>query len=224
MFSKKTIQFLKELAKNNNRDWFAQNKERYETLVREPALSYIEAMAQPMAKVSPHVVVSAKKSGGSMMRVYRDTRFGHDKTPYKTNVGIQFRHARGKDVHAPGFYLHIEPKEVFLGAGIWKPESSTLAAVRALMDDDPARWKRLVRKVCKDTGFEFAGDSLKRPPKGYPAEHPLVDDLKRKDFMVIRSLPVSDIYKPEFVKQTAQAFKQAAPLVSFICEADDLDF
>jgi len=224
MFSRKTIQFLKELNDNNNRDWFAANKDRYESLVREPALAYIEAMAQPMAKVSPQVVVSAKKTGGSLMRVYRDTRFGHDKTPYKTNIGIQFRHARGKDVHAPGFYLHIEPNEVFMGAGIWKPESSTLGAVRALMDDDPARWKKLVRKVCQADGFALAGDSLMRPPKGYSADHPLVDDLKRKDFLVSQSLPVGAIYKPDFVATTAREFKRAAAFVGYICEADDLDF
>ena len=118
MFSKKTIKFLRELKKNNNREWFEKNKDRYEEEVRSPALGYIEAMGQPLYKISPHFIASAKKSGGSMMRPYRDIRFSSDKTPYKTNVGIQFRHAAGKDVHAPGFYLHIEPGEFFLAAGM----------------------------------------------------------------------------------------------------------
>ncbi len=224
MFTRKTFNFLKELAANNNRDWFNANKERYETDVRTPALDYIEAMAQPIAKVSPHFVVSAKKTGGSMMRVYRDTRFGKDKTPYKTNIGIQFRHVRGKDVHAPGFYLHIEPGACFIGAGIWKPESSTLNAVRSLIDENPKEWSTLLKKVCVKGQFELSGDSLKRPPKGFAAEHPMIEHLKRRDFVGIRNLPVSAVGKSTFVKDSAQLFKTVAPLVSFICEADDLDF
>ena len=224
MFKRKTFDFLKQLAGNNNRDWFNANKERYESDVRAPALEYIEAMALPMSRLSPHIVVSARKSGGSMMRVYRDTRFGKDKTPYKTNIGIQFRHARGKDVHAPGFYLHIEPGACFIAAGIWKPESSTLNAVRRQIDENPKEWKSLTDKVCKKGLFQLQGDSLKRPPKGYPAEHPLIADLKRKDFIGIRKLPVSAVGKSTFVKDSAQLFKTVVPLVSFICEADDLEF
>ena len=126
MFKTSTIKFLRELEKNNNRDWFEANKHRYESDVREPALAYIEAMAPRLAKISPHFIASPKKVGGSLMRVYRDVRFSKDKTPYKTNIGIQFRHSAGKDVHAPGFYMHIEPSQVFIAAGIWRPDSEML--------------------------------------------------------------------------------------------------
>jgi len=196
MFSRKTVRFLDE--------------------VRQPALDYITAMADELQRISPHFVASPKKVGGSLMRVYRDTRFSKDKTPYKTNIGIQFRHSRGKDVHAPGFYLHIEPKQVFLGAGIWRPETKTLTAVRTLIDEHPKEWKSLKKKLLDKHGFDLGGDSLKRPPKGFDKEHPLIEDLKRKDFIATCDLPLSSIYADDFVKNTATRFKQASTLVGFI--------
>jgi len=224
MFNRKTIAFLKALSQNNNKIWFDQNRQRYEDEVRTPALNYIESMDQHIAKISPHFVVSAKKVGGSMMRVHKDIRFSKDKTPYKTNIGIQFRHARGKDVHAPGFYLHIEPGDAFLAAGIWRPESSTLKNVRTLMDEYPKEWTKLTKKLIGKDEFKFGGESLKRPPKGFQAEHPLIDDLKRKDLIAVKNLKISTVYAKDFDKQTARLFKAVAPLVKFICDADDLPF
>ena len=224
MFTRKTLSFLKDLAANNNRPWFDKHKQDYEDCVRTPALAYIEAMAQPLAKISPHFIASPKKSGGSLMRVYRDTRFGKDKTPYKTNIGIQFRHARGKDVHAPGFYLHIEPGEAFIAAGIWRPESSTLRAVRTLIDENSKEWNSLCNRVCVRGKFELSGESLKRPPRGFQDDHPDITDLKRKDFIGVQALSMSAITKKSVVSDTAALFKTVAPLVAFICEADDLEF
>lgn len=224
MFNRKTIAFLKELSQNNNKDWFNENRQRYEDEVRTPAFNYIEAMDHHIASISPHFTVSAKKVGGSLMRVHKDIRFSKDKTPYKTNIGINFRHARGKDVHAPGFYLHIEPGDVFLGAGIWRPESSTLKNVRTLIDEYPKEWKKLSSKITAKDEFEFGGESLKRPPRGFQEEHPLIDVLKRKDFIAIHQMKASSVYAKDFEKQTARLFKKAAPLIKFICEADDLAF
>ena len=224
MFRRKTLTFLKALEQNNNRDWFAQNKQRYEDEVRVPAFEYIESMGQHLAKISPHFVVSTKKVGGSLMRVHKDIRFSKDKIPYKTNIGIQFRHARGKDVHAPGFYLHIEPKEVFIGAGIWRPDSSTLKNVRTLIDEYPQEWKKLSKKMTGKDGFEFGGASLKNPPRGFDKTHPLIEDLKRKDFIAVQNLKVSSVHEKDFQKHTAKLFKAASPLVKFICDANDLAF
>jgi len=224
MFSRKTLKFLKALEQNNNREWFTDNKQRYEDEVRTPALDYIESMSQHMARISPHFIVSAKKVGGSLMRVHRDVRFSKDKTPYKTNIGIHFKHARGKDVHAPGFYLHIEPGDVFIGAGIWRPESGTLKNVRTLIDEYPSEWIKISKKVTGKGGFLFGGDSLKRPPSGFAKDHPLIDDLKRKDFIAVQNLRVSDVYAKDFNKSTAKLFKTASPFVKFICDADDLPF
>ena len=224
MFSKKTITFLKELEKNNNRDWFNTNKYRYEDDVRAPALQFIESMSPALQRVSPYFNATPKKVGGSLMRVYRDTRFGTDKTPYKTNIGIHFRHIRAKDVHAPGFYVHIEPNEVFFGAGIWRPESSSLKGIRTLIDEHPKEWLSIKKKLITRTDFALEGDSLKRAPKGFDPEHALIDDLKRKDFIAVHPLGVKTITEADFPKQIAKLMKASAPLMQFLCTADDLMF
>ena len=140
MFDKATFAFLDELAANNERAWFEANKPRYEALVREPALEFIAAMGPQLAKFAPHFRAEPRKAGGSLMRVFRDTRFSRDKTPYKTNIGIQFRHELGKDIHAPGFYLHIATDECFFGAGSWHPEADLLGRIRDHIARDPERW------------------------------------------------------------------------------------
>ena len=126
-FDASTLKFLRELRANNDRDWFNANKPRYEEHVLDPALRFIDAMYDPLADVAPRFTAIPKRSGGSLMRVYRDTRFSRDKTPYKTNIGIQFRHEFGRDVHAPGYYIHIEPDNAFIGAGMWRPAADPLA-------------------------------------------------------------------------------------------------
>jgi len=224
MFPKKTITYLKQLGLNNNREWFTENKQRYEDEVRTPALDFIESMAPAIHKVSPHIQANPKKVGGSLMRVHRDSRFGKDKTPYKTNIGIHFRHVRARDVHAPGYYVHIEAKEVFFGAGIWQPDSATLMAVRTMIVEHPKEWSAMKKKVIGKDKLELAGSSLKRAPKGFDPEHPLIDDLRRKDFVATCNLPVKSIHDADFNKTVAKLVKQSAPLMAFICEANDLLF
>ena len=225
MFSKDTIQFLVELAENNNREWFDRNRQRYEDEVREPAFEYIRSMQVPLAQISTKFTAIPKKTGGSLMRVFKDVRFSKDKTPYKTNIGIQFRHVAGKDVHAPGFYVHIEPNEMFLAAGIWSPDNPTLKKVRTLMDEYPDEWKGITKPLInKRTGFEFHGESLKRPPQGFSADHELIEDLKRKHFIAVKPLTQKDVLGKGATNRTAALFEKTAPLVKFICEANDLEF
>ena len=223
-FPLESLAFLDQLSVNNNRDWFNANKQRYEDLIREPSLEFIEAMAAPLQKISPHFRAVAKKTGGSLMRVYRDTRFAKDKTPYKTNVGIHFRHEAGCDVHAPGFYLHIDTNEVFVGAGVWHPDSAALGKIREAIDNDPATWKRASRGKAFRSKYELAGDSLKRPPRGYDADHPLIDDLKRKDHIAMCRLDHDDLFEPTVVKHVAATFRSAKTYVRFLCEAIDVPF
>lgn len=218
------LHFLEELSRNNNREWFTKNKERYEEAVRTPALGFISAMAQPLKKVSPHFDAVPKKVGGSLMRVHRDVRFSNDKTPYKTNVGVHFRHEAGKDVHAPGFYLHVALDECFLGAGLWRPDSPSLGAIRERIVEEPARWKRASRgKRLRDT-WDLSGDSLKRPPRGYDADHALIEDLKRKDHIAMAPLTHDDLMAPDVVDRVAEAFKKSKPYVGFLCEAVGVPF
>ena len=225
MFTAQTFKFLKELERNNTREWFALNKSRYEDVVRTPAFDYIESIATPLAKISPHFIASAKKTGGSLMRVHRDIRFSKDKTPYKTNIGIHFRHSAGRDVHAPGFYLHIEPGECFLAAGIYSPDNPTLSKVRTLIDEYPNEWISIRDKLVNNqSGFAWHGDSLKRPPRGYDASHPLLDDLKRKHFIAVKPLSQKAITTKTLVKDSTRLFATTAALLGFICDACDLPF
>mgnify|MGYP001458295661 CR=1 FL=1 len=153
------------------------------------------------------------------MRVHRDVRFSQDKRPYKTNVGIHFRHELGKDVHAPGFYLHIGLDEVFLGAGIWHPDSFSLKKIRQAIHQDPAAWKKAKGSQAFRHSFELAGDSLIRAPQGYPAEHPQIEDLKRKDHLGLCRLEPDALFEPSLVKEAAAVFRAARPYVAFLCQA-----
>ena len=223
-FGPELFRFLEDLERNNDREWFKDNKERYESDVKEPVLAFIMDFAAPLRKISPHFVADPRPNGGSLFRIYRDTRFSKDKTPYKTHAAAQFRHERAKDVHSPGFYLHLGLDGVFLGTGIWRPDTRTLGALRDAIVDDPAAWKRIVRgKKFRETQ-RLTGESLKRPPRGYDAEHPLVEDLKRKDFISVRDLTRKEACSPGFVDTVASGFRAASPLVRFLTDALDLEF
>ncbi|MEM7166971.1 MAG: DUF2461 domain-containing protein [Planctomycetota bacterium] len=223
--TKKTVVFLKELQANNNRDWFQENKKRFEADAQGPMLQFLTELAVPMQKVSKHIVVDPKKSGGSMMRIYRDTRFSKNKDPYNTHLSAQFRHAIGKDVQAPGFFLRIAPDAVTLGCGIWQPDTAALTKIRDAIDKKQAAWKKVVADAAfKKTFGELAGESLKRPPRGYDAEHPLVTDLKRKDFVGFTTLKPGVITKDTFLGDVIDSYKAGKPLMKFICAALDLAY
>lgn len=223
-FGKCLFEFLMDLEENNDRTWFEEHRETYEAAVREPALQFIRAMQPRLKRISAHFVANDKKVGGSLMRVHRDVRFSKNKQPYKTNVGIQFRHELGKDVHAPGFYVHLHPDESFLGVGIWHPDSQALQAIRQRIDEEPTAWKR----ARDDRGFQaqyrLAGDSLKRPPRGYEQDHPLIEDLKRKDFIAVKNLSRRDVLAGSFLENVTNDFRAAKPLMRFLCKALKIPF
>jgi uncharacterized protein (TIGR02453 family) len=218
-FPKDSIKFLKQLSKNNNREWFAEHKSRYEEVVLGPALELVADMEKPLRKISPHFLAVPKRSGGSLMRIYRDTRFSKDKTPYKTNLGVHFRHEAGKDVHAPGFYFHIDTKSIFVGAGVWHPDNPTLNQIRGLIDDDPKRWKRVINGNAFKETYELHGESLKRPPRGYEPDHPLIVDLRRKDHIGLSPLTEKDLFDRTLIDKLVKDFKTALPYVRFLCDA-----
>lgn len=219
MFSQATLSFLDELAANNNREWFGANQARYESLVREPALAFIAAMAPELASFAPHFRAEARKIGGSLMRVQRDTRFARDKRPYKTNIGIHFRHQLGKDVHAPGFYVHIASDGCFLGAGCWHPEPDALARIRTHIAEHPERWFAARDERQFAAHWALAGECLSRPPRGYATDHPAIDDLKRKDFIALAPLAIAEATDQALLPLAARRFAEAAPLISFLCAA-----
>lgn len=223
MFSQATFDFLAALEAHNERDWFKANQQTYEDQVRSPALKLIEAAAPGIAALSPRLTAVARKVGGSLMRPQRDTRFGHDKRPYKTNVGIQFRHFQGKDVHAPGLYLHIANDGCFVGAGIWHPEPKTLNAIRSCIDENPAAYQKAL-KTLTDGGFAMDGDSLSRPPRGFDKGHPLIDELKRKDFIAVKPLTNEEILRPDFASRLTAGFEHCQQLMRYLCFALELDY
>jgi uncharacterized protein (TIGR02453 family) len=212
-FSPDALEFLRQLKRRNNREWFNSNKERYQQSVVVPALRFISDFATPLAKLSGHFVADARPSRGSLFRIYRDTRFSADKKPYKTHVGIHFSHESGKDAHAPVFYLHLEPDNCFAAAGVWHPDNRALTKIRAAIVASPEQWKKAVRKL------QLEGESLSRPPKGFPCDHPLIGDLKRKDY--VSSVPLSEdqICSVRLMRDFTAACKSMSPLVEFTTKA-----
>lgn len=223
-FYPETVRFLEKLATNNNRDWFKEHKSRYEEDVLDVALRFIQSMQDPLADIAPHFVASPTRVGGSLMRVYRDTRFSKNKTPYKTNIGIQFRHEQARDVHAPGYYVHIAPDQVFVGVGMWRPDSDSLRGIRQRIAARPAEWKRVKNARAFKRQFDLGGESLLRPPRGFDKDHECIDDIKRKSFIAVRELTVEDCLKPQFQRTVESSFKTAESFMRFLCKAVGVRF
>jgi uncharacterized protein (TIGR02453 family) len=217
-FTPDLFEFLRQLKRHNNREWFAKNKSRYQTAVVDPALLFIGSFAPELARISSQFVADPRPTRGSLFRIYRDTRFSHDKLPYKTHVGIHFSHRAGKNAHAPVFYLHLQPGQSFAAAGVWHPDNPSLARIRSAIVREPERWAKVRRK------FELEGDSLARPPRGYDPQHPFIEDIKRKDFLTSVDLTETQICGPKFLREFSAACRNMAPLAEFTTQALGLKF
>ena len=218
-FTPELLAFLKQLRRRNNREWFQANKPRYEALVRDPCLRFIAALDGRLQEISPWLVADPHPTRGSLFRIYRDTRFSADKRPYKTHVGMSFPHRGTKQkVHLPGFYLHLEPEGCFAAAGCWHPDNPTLIQIRSAIVARPEGWKKAVR------GLELEGDALSRPPRGYPCDHPLVEDLKRKDFLASVEFTDRQVCSPRFMADFMSACRKLSPLVGFLAQALGLPY
>lgn len=225
-FSPATLEFLNRLGQNNNRAWFQKHKATFEAQVITPALDFIEAMAAPLARISPRFLCIPKRVGGSLFRIYRDTRFAHDKRPYKTNIGIHFRHEANRDVHAPGYYFHIGIDECFLGCGMWHPERPALNKIRTTIVDQPNQWKKVKRSVERAEYFEFYGEQLKRLPPDItvPPSHPWPEDLKRRDFIVLRAFDEGALYERDLIDFVTGTYAAATPFMKFLCKTQGVAF
>ena len=223
-FEPRTLRFLEELKANNNREWFKEHKSRYEDDVLDVALRFIMSMQEPLEGLAPRFTAVPTRVGGSLMRVYRDTRFSKNKLPYKTNIGIQFRHEQAKDVHSPGYYVHIEPDEVFLGAGMWRPDSDSLRGIRERIAAKPQEWQRALSDRSFSRHFSLGGEKLTRPPRGFDKGHACIADIKRKSFIAVRTLDVGDCLNPQFQKTVETSFKSAEPFMRFLCKSVGVRF
>ncbi len=223
-FTAETFAFLSGLAANNERSWFEAHRHEYEAAVRGPALDFIADMGRELERFAPHFVALPRGVGGSLMRIHRDVRFSRDKSPYKTNIGIQFRHELGRDVHAPGYYVHVEPGGCFLGVGLWRPDAGALGRIREYMAAQGGAWL----KARDDTGFresfDLDGERLANVPRGFSRDHPLADDLKWKDFVGFSPLSDADVLSRAFLRRVAERFDRATPYMRFLCRALDLAF
>lgn len=223
-FSQASFRFLKDLTAHNDRSWFATHKDRYEAHVREPFLRLIADLAAPLATISPHLRADARKQGGSLFRLHRDTRFANDKTPYKTWAGARLFHERSRDIEAPSYYIHLQPGDCFAGGGVWHPQPATLKRIRDFLVDNPEAWKRATRSRSFAARYRFWGESLTRPPRGYPADHPLIDDLKRKNHAAGCAMDDALMCSAELRPVLVEHFRRLAPLLDYLCAALDLSF
>ena len=223
-FTHELFEFLLELRANNNREWFGENKGRYERHLKEPLLAFIEDFEPYLHSISEHFVADTRANGGSMFRIYRDMRFSKDKTPYKTQAAVQFRHEAGKSVHAPGFYLHLAPGEVFAGVGLWRPDTAALGRIRERIVADQAGWEAAVTDPGFAEEFDLEGDSLKRPPKGFDPDHPRIEDLKRKDHVATCTFDEDEVTQSGFIDDFADACRTASPYMEFLTHAVGLPY
>ncbi|HEX9776229.1 MAG TPA: DUF2461 domain-containing protein [Actinomycetota bacterium] len=212
-FDKGLFSFLSELAEHNNREWFAANKDRFEADVKEPFLDFIAEAGPQLHKVSPMIVADPRPAGGSLFRIYRDVRFSKDKSPYKTHAGAHFQ-VGGKGVHGPGYYLHLQPGECFLAGGMWMPEAKTLQTIREHIAEKPAEWKK-----ARGARLDHGEDALKRAPRGFDPEHPMIEDIKRRSFTASRRLTQKQVLAPDFMKTFIAGCKEIVPLMRFLSDA-----
>jgi uncharacterized protein (TIGR02453 family) len=218
-FPKEMIPFFKKLKRNNNREWFASHKAEFEDVVKFPMQCFIASIAPLFAEFAPEVEADPKRS---IFRIYRDTRFSADKTPYKTHAAAHFV-LRGmpKGLVGSGYYFHIEPGEVFLGAGIYIPDGEQIKKIRAALASRSEEFLSIIndKKFVKRFG-PLTGERLQRVPTGYAPDHPMAEYLKLKQFFVGVTLTDDTvIQKPKFLKDAAKIFSEATPFVRFFNEA-----
>lgn len=214
IFSQDLFHFLAELKENNERAWFEAQKKRYESKVKEPFLEFIEAFAPRLQAISPHFLADRK----SFFRIHRDVRFSRDKSPYKTHAAAQFRHEDARDIHAPGFYLHLEPGEVFVGAGLYHPEPAAAAKVREAIARGPRQWTEAIAPL------ELGGEKLKRPPQGFAADHPLIEDLKRKDFIATRTFTQKQACQSDFLERFSRFCQDSSRFMELLTRSLGLPY
>lgn len=220
MIQKNTIDFLKSLKKNNNKPWFDANKKTYE----EARASFTEAITgviSILAKIDPDLAHLTVKE--CLFRINRDVRFSKDKRPYKHNMSAYFNKA-GKKGTGAGYYIHVEPGQSFVAAGIWMPAPEDLARIRQEIDYNFPDWKKILSATAFKKNFEKGMDTeniLVRPPKGYGEDNPAIEFLKLKSFVVSKPFTDAEIMSNEFAAALAKTFNSVKPLVSFLNRALD---
>ncbi len=214
-FPKEGVDFLRRLKKNNTREWFAGHKSEYENFVKYPMQCLIAALREPVAKFAPELDINPKRS---IFRIYRDTRFSNDKTPYKTHSAAVF-HIKGHWEASAGFYIHIEPGQIYAGGGIYMPSSEQLKKIRLAIANKPKEFLAIVEsRSFKKTFNSIEGEKLQRAPLGYPIDHPMIEWLKHKQFYTGVEWNEEECYSPKFIPKVAKLYQELYPFIRFLNE------
>lgn len=212
-----TLEFLENVAQNNNREWFNENKATYE-VAREDVISLVKALLPEIAKIDPLISPDADPKK-CIMRIYRDVRFSKNKDPYKTNFGIWFS-ALGKGGNEPGYYIHIQPGNSFLAGGYWMPEAPHLKLIRQEIDYNSSEFLEIIQDKKFAAQFELSSENkLKKAPKGYDPEDPNIELLKLKSYEVLKAIPDQELLADNLIKQVTSSFQLIYPLVTFLRNA-----
>lgn len=217
MIKPETLAFIADVAKNNNREWFAEHKGRYET-AKLDIYAFAEQMIPILAAIDPEFPIDTPPKK-CLMRIYRDVRFSKNKDPYKSNYGITFD-VKGRGVTTPDYYLHIQPGKSFLGVGFWMPEAAVLKKIREEIDYNTSEFLEIVNAAAFKKIFKLSKeDTLKNAPKGYDPEHPQIEFLKLKSFIATYPLKDEELLKPDFVNKLKTALETIYPFVLFLRNA-----
>ncbi|TAK59364.1 MAG: DUF2461 domain-containing protein [Bacteroidetes bacterium] len=215
-FPKEGLTFLKQLKKNNNREWFAEHKQEYEDNVKFPMQCLIASLKEPIEKFAPEIDANPKKS---IFRIYRDIRFSKNKEPYKTHVAAVL-HLKGHWETSAGYYVHVEPGGIYLGGGIYMPDAEQLKNIRSAIANRSKDFLAVIEsKSFKKLFGKIEGEKLQRAPLGYAPEHPMVEFLKHKQFYTGVEWREEKCYSKKFVGEIAKVYKELYPFIRFLNEA-----
>lgn len=214
LLSQKNLAFIQELAENNNRDWFNANKADYE-VNREQVIAFAEAL---LARMNEHDVLETPSGKKSLFRIYRDVRFSKDKSPYKTHWSGSFK--RASKYRRGGYYFHIEPgNQSFIAGGFWAPNKEDLARIREEIALAPDELREIIQNKEFVNAFgSLQGEQLKTAPKGYEKDHPAIDLLRYKQFIVVKPFSDEEVLRPDFVEQVNGIFQKMRPFLDYMSD------
>jgi uncharacterized protein (TIGR02453 family) len=219
MLNESTLKFLRALKANNNRAWFADNRDRYKA-AREDVVRLVDQLVPVIAAADPPLI--EMDPADALFRINRDTRFARDKTPYKTNIGA-FLTDRGRKAERAGYYLHVEPGGCFLAGGLYMPPTPQLRAVRKAIAEDARPLRKILAAPAfvKHFGRELPGDRVKTAPRDVPRDHPALDLLRYKSFEIMKSIPDQALLSAGFLRRAEPVFAAMSPYVRWLNAALD---
>jgi uncharacterized protein (TIGR02453 family) len=221
-FPKQSVTFLTDLKKNNNKDWFHREKQGYETYIMEPARTFVVEMGRRLRSIAPHIN-AIPKVNQSLFRIHRDTRFSHDKTPYKTNLGVWFWEGKRKRMECSGFYFHYGDGKLMLGVGMHVLSSGLLKRYREAVADEKLgpELVRSANKIAKQ-GYAIGVKHYKRVPRGYDSQHPRVEFLLHKGLTASVEEKLPEVFfSPKIVDYTFSHFKRMEPIHQWLRKVMD---